>query len=472
MTSATLLALTLVLVPQGSDGNLLATPETLFVDSATAANNQLGNAADGWLKTAGLKDTIPSTHPPQQERPDFSPAVVPWAVPGLVVNGFSTNLNWVASADNIATATADDGQGWAGVVFSISRGTVGLPGSRVAQEVATGDYSADTFQYLFPDSVGAPPASIGQVRRPVDGDEVELVSGSGLGAIQPDITAMDLFVPYLLGSPVVFAELHNEFIGVVFTVSKATLGAAPSQWWNGTIPSAATLLVSLWNAQTRVWSLPAPYVLPSELGLAPGNDVNAVAWDLKRKRMLFSSDDLTQDPIMYFDLLTRNAPLPFLLPDYTPLSAAIGLGPTHWGPVRIDDPDALCAIDPRVDGMGLGVAKVRTIGSAEIYSSMFRSGGGGGGGDLFVTTVSAPSLGAGSGWAVLATAPPRSGIKASMLQQPASRVLALQPFRGRAMSNSWPAPAGLRGASVTTQWQLVDPSGASLGAAASLTMRY
>ena len=89
--------LSLVLVPQGSEGNLLGAPMSIFLDTVTASNNVMGNASDGWLKPAGLLDSKPPNHSPVTDRPDFSPSAVP--DPARVRYGISTVA--VAASDKV-----------------------------------------------------------------------------------------------------------------------------------------------------------------------------------------------------------------------------------------------------------------------------------------------------------------------------------------------------------------------------------
>jgi hypothetical protein len=136
-------------------------------------------------------------------------------------------------------------------------------------------------------------------------------------------------------------------MSIFFTVRSedVTTGNVPTIWFSGTLPSGASILRVDHNPllyPTTGWSCPQLWMSYAQLGLAQGEDIDALAIDLPRQRMLFSTRTATRNPVLfaYFgaDLI--------LVTEYqtatgTPVSTSIGL-------LQNDDVDAICAMDPSV----------------------------------------------------------------------------------------------------------------------------
>jgi hypothetical protein len=75
--------------------------------------------------------------------------------------------------------------------------------------------------------------------------------------------------------------------------------------------------------------------------LDPSDEVDAVAYDDVRKRLLFSTKRPADDPIMFYHVISMFGPVPYM--------ASTMAGDTvsrRAGLLRGDDVDAICALDP------------------------------------------------------------------------------------------------------------------------------
>lgn len=335
------------LAPQ--PGNLAGAPATVFVDSHTAAANGLTTYRP-YYKLAGTHTTAPIDHPSGAvDGPDFYNA--PFIQPGLEIDAFSTNLNWISSTDTgLAWAQEDGGTAWAGIVWSVSRDTLGAPGSTIAHARAGGHHAGDLFSYLYPDSLGVPPSLVDHTMLPVDDMDMRLVGD--LAQPVPSVAAMDLFVPMLIGGPNTFGQIIGQFTGVVFSVTTATAGAINPQWLltpNGPVPSSGALIFYCpWSAGAG-WGRPRPFLLPSRLGIGVGDDVTALAWDAQphHQRLLFAST-ASPDPIMFLSLKSASSqPVTFRIKQtLEPVSKRAGF--EEVGGSVVGTTQALCGLDPRV----------------------------------------------------------------------------------------------------------------------------
>ncbi|MBK8978452.1 MAG: hypothetical protein IPM29_21345 [Planctomycetes bacterium] len=290
--------------------------------------------------------------------PDYSTDVLlQHTMPRPDIDAFSVGLDWVVS-DATGLAVVPPGH-WAALSFSVTRATVGAPpgmapSSVVFTEAGGPDGAAgDLFSFVLPGSV-APPEIIGVTQRAQDATELALAALAG----PADVDAHDVFVGLLWERNPDLAYLLPPALRTpraFFSVSPATVGRVPASWWAGTVPSAATIFCTSWIAGG--WTVPTPFILPSQLGLGSGEDVDAVAVDLTRDRLLFSTATAGRDPILFasgFDTSCAPASRPTLFvapyrtpapsdaPDDPPVSVVIGL-------ITADDVDAICALDPGGD---------------------------------------------------------------------------------------------------------------------------
>ena len=71
-----------------------------------------------------------------------------------------------------------------------------------------------------------------------------------------------------------------------------------------TAPSGATIFHSVWNPSSVSWSCPRPWKTYLALGLAVGDDIDALAVDLRNQRLLLSTTSAVLDPLLfvYYDV--------------------------------------------------------------------------------------------------------------------------------------------------------------------------
>ncbi len=134
---------------------------------------------------------------------------------------------------------------------------------------------------------------------------------------------------------------------VFFSVTAATVPMIPLTWTaSPTLRSGATVFATTWMPLTMTWSTPIVAITPTALGLLATEDLDALALDLIRGMVLFSTDRLLPPPptgvrdAILFSMLGSGVNFIYRLPGGGPISAAVGLG---LGP---DDVDGICSLDP------------------------------------------------------------------------------------------------------------------------------
>ncbi|MEM7204819.1 MAG: hypothetical protein AAF628_31475 [Planctomycetota bacterium] len=439
-----LLTLALSLAPQGPDANLLGAGETVFVDAQTAGINFPSDLKSaGWLKRAGAFDGPPDVHPSEFGTPDFSPGAAPWNLPGVEIDGFSTNLNWIViDANGRASAQGDGGAGWAGIAVSVTRGTEGEAGSTIAAEMDTNDGGATTFQYVFPDSQGLPGGLPGNTLVANDAEDIRLIGGIDA----PEKTAFDLFVPLLYGQSDLSNALRAEFEGVYFSLTSAS---ANSFEHGGIQLSGADIWASYWVGGH--WTTPFVRYSYQALNLQESDEIAGLAWDSERGRLLFSSPD-TPSTLNVVDLTTMTWG-PLHLPDSQgggTVSEAIGLCAAA-PPVRIDDIDAVCAFDPRLPDFTRHIATPHGNDPCGSWGSMFRRPNAGFTGDEFVAMFRPPVTQPQFTWLTLQVA---AGSPPAPLLPPIGTPapLVTLPYTPTLQSHSWPAAPLVSNGYLDAQW--------------------
>ena len=286
-------------------------------------------------KDPGFSMVAPAIPTVVAGRPDFSPAAM---FPGLAVrpelDGMSIGLDWIW-ADAGGRVVIPPPPNWAALTFSISRGSVGAVGSTIAQEVVRPDgAAADLFSYFFPAPV-LPPTLRDKTLLMQDSREMRLWDGVHKG----NIDAHDLFMTLYDLDPALAALLPaNPWF--YFTVSSASIGAVPLAWWAGTTPSGASILRMQWIG--GVWTVPKVWIRYDQLGLVAENDVDALAVDEAHGMMLFSTNQVAPDEIMFANLnadAIATAVYRYPGTPEVPVSVKVGV-------VAGDDIDAICALDP------------------------------------------------------------------------------------------------------------------------------
>ena len=314
------------------------------------------------------------------------------------IDAMSIGEDWIL-ADDVTGRVAVPSNRWGGLVFSVTPGTAGRPGSVIAEERrASGGAAADLFSWVLPGSA-LPTGLVGRTARAQDSSEIDL------GSRPPDVDALDLFAP-VWGQASGMRSTLIDPPQVFFSVSHATLDRVPAAWWANQPRSAATILTSTWSRRLQRWSCPQPWMSFRELRLQQSEDLDALAVDLRNQRLLFSTKSSTRDPILFLYYGTDSGvAVPLTDPTGVPVSTVIGL-------TEDDDIDAICAMDPSLRGsqtgpnsslfaMGTPLPKMFGFPAAELQSSAFR-GFDGVDEDICSFMSGWPSTGQGAGQALFA----------------------------------------------------------------------
>lgn len=308
-----------------------------------------------YLIPAGLDGTPPAEWPAGSlppDRPDFDMRDVfrgcgvscaPLA--NLEVDAISMGEDWVL-ADCNGQVDVPAGR-WAAVLFSLTRSSQGRPGSTVSREAAAGLQQSSVFSYVLPGSA-LPPELVDATERAQEASEMGLSS-------RADLTALDMFIPfYTLDDRVANPSNHPTpgmmppTASVFFSLTSASAAQAPACWFTQGGPSGATILRSNWDARSRTWSCPQPWMTYRDLELEQREDIDALAIDLDNQHMLLSTDIsiVSRNPILYSSWdpacqLPDAATTVYITPTGDDVSEAIGL-------TGADDVDAICAMDPSI----------------------------------------------------------------------------------------------------------------------------
>ncbi|MEM7202539.1 MAG: hypothetical protein AAF628_19885 [Planctomycetota bacterium] len=332
---------------QESAGPFVGVPAVSTVrGSATLANDQV------YVRGSGIGSTPPSRWPTStmpSSRPSFDLSRVLRGcsgVAGLEIDALSMGDDWVlADCSGAAVVT---GVRWAAITFSVTRSTVGASGS-VAREAAVGSPAGDIFSWVLPGSSIVPPSMIGVTQRAMDAAEMGLDSTS-------DVTSFDMFIPYYLlddrianaSSDPVLPGMMPATPTVFFSLTSASAALAPPAWFGGLAPSGATILMMRWVSPTVGWSCPRAWRTFSQLSLRNTDDIDALAVDLERQHMLFSTDISInpRPPLLFYAFggcpRPSAAPGPYVCPG-TGEQVVVKIGLATG-----DDIDAICAMDPTI----------------------------------------------------------------------------------------------------------------------------
>lgn len=277
---------------------------------------------------------------------------------------------------------------WAVMSFSLRNGAIGAPGPeglRIRQEAALGSIGAALFSFVQQGDT-LPPEQVGRVERSHSRQEL------GLSAAGADIDSID--VPTVLGAEQttwagtdpLFAPLNPLPHAIYFTVSHATRGAVPASWWGSppSLPSGATILVIRRTSQSAQWTTPTVWKTYAELGLGQDEDIDGLAIDRARSRVLFSCTGTARNQFLVLNGISLVMPVPQIArkADGTPVSQATGIG-------QNDDVDAICTLDPTIGSQGgpppagedfgssCGSPRFGLLGVPSVHASAFRRFAGG-----------------------------------------------------------------------------------------------
>lgn len=318
-----------------SRGPVLAMPSGFSIDPATTL---LGGSADRLeLDDSGIDGALPPRRVPGGAIPDWDTFLGGAAVD---VDAMSLGLDWIVS-NPLGEAVVGPMQ-WAGLTYSVSRATIGAPGTVIAREAATANGAAgDVFGYIIPGSAFTP-ALVGLPFRSKDSSEIADFTPS-----VPNIDAHDLFISLIYQeNPALAALLPPPTL--YFSVTDATVAAIPAAWL--TVPlsaSGATVFATTWLPASGAWTPPVVAFPPAALGLDPTEDLDAFAYDPIRATALLSTDPLLPPPLgpprnpVLWTALGSGVNSPYVLPaGGGDISDELGLG------IGTDDIDGICSLDP------------------------------------------------------------------------------------------------------------------------------
>jgi hypothetical protein len=324
-------------VDDASEGPLVGLPHALSVDGGTPGPNGALTRSALYVHRIGFTATAPAELVPSGAQPDYrTSAILQGIAPAPDVDAFSAGLDWVLS-DGDGVVAVPPGH-WGALTLSVSRSTVGVAGGVVAHEVARPDGAAgDVFSYVLPGST-FPPELVDRTMRAQDSTEISI----GHPVADPDLDAHDIMTALLwIENPAIAVLLPAEqaIPRAYFSVTSGTVGLVPLAWWGGSAPSGATVLTSRWDATARTWSVPAPFLTHADLGLAAGEELDALAVDIVRHEMLFSTKSPLLDQVLWASFATDAVAVRVYRTPHEPVSMRLTL-------LRTDDVDAICALDP------------------------------------------------------------------------------------------------------------------------------
>jgi hypothetical protein len=386
-----------------SAGALVGTPATVLVGPGTASStigmlsgSELYRKAVGFVGFPVPGPAVDAPGDPVFTTTEmFGGGVAP---PAFEVDALSLGLDvvpskmpdlGVAEVDFMATG------GWGTLLYSVSPGTQGTPGSLIAQEQAgAGGAAADLFSLMLPGSA-IPPVLADcypddEPQRALDALEMELLGG--------DITSADVTMQlYQLGSPVKPAETSPV---VYFSVAHDSVfppGGGPSlvppEWFDCGFPSGATVLRTRWivspaDPMGGFWTQPRVHLSYDHLGLGLHDDIDALAVDAERSMLLFS---IRRTPMTTLDQQLQVAGWPVDATTCADMNGAVKVGiytvpstdadgavpvATHLGIGPVGEVDSVCVIDPATQtsvlAAAFGTPAIKVPGTKQLACGVYR----------------------------------------------------------------------------------------------------
>lgn len=445
-----------------SGGVLAGAPVAVLVEGGVAA----GGDAETRVHRNGFSLAPTVVLPTAPSAPDLRQVFTNLgANPGIRVDDLSTGRDDVLFLGNGVMQVPPSS--WGVLSFSLRNGATGAPGSRIAQQAVEGDLGAALFNWVLPGSA-VPPQWISRTERSHSRAELGLAGPTAL-----EVDGLD--VPLLLGlEQQGLTQLEPGFQALIeipqaiyFTVSHGTRHLVPASWWlyagQTTLSSGATVLRVLKSSQFGPWTAPQVFLPYGLLGLARDEDIDALAYDEVRQKLLFSVVGTARDQFLIHDVAT-DAPghVDAKMPD------GVDKVSDHVGKAQSDDVDAVCTLDPQIRSVGspppqgddfgssCGSPRAGLLGVPSVSASAFRRYAGGQ--TLYDTWLIGwpPSTGPGPGYAVLFVtigADPTLHLVGSVqLRDP----LAAVPGDPRHQELVIPPVLALTGFDLTFRWAAVD----------------
>jgi len=243
--------------------------------------------------------------------------------------------------------TPPTGSQWLSINITVSPTTVGAKGVILAEQGAPDGAGADVFSYISAKS-NLSVRLAGQVFRSLDGTDLGLAPASA----DADLGSLDAQLPqYFLDDAFVTSRLRPDPF-VFFSVTDATKGAVPAGWWvdasGMSVPrSGAAIFITQWSMGG--WSTPLVWCRPRDLGLTPGDDIDALAIDgtyAPKAHILFSTTPGSPTPmssqLMFVARTTADFTTPVAYVEFGMPVAEDGAGTgTGVAGVCVEDPGPL-----------------------------------------------------------------------------------------------------------------------------------
>lgn len=376
-----------------SKGLMLGAPMTVLVGPGTISPSGPLDSARLHGKPVGYEPYAPDALPSLPTGPVFTAAALfgdGVSPPAFEVNAISLGLDPVPAstpAGGISLVTLAGPDDWGMLSFSVTRSSLGAPGSLLAYERSQpGGAAADLFTYILPGSDLPAGLSdcypIDQTHRSLDALEMDLSDGTSLG----DLRGLDFFMglyesgeplqSLLPGHPRVFFSIEHDGIfppgGAVSLVDPAWFGGPANM-------SSATILVTTWNPGTLSWNPPVVFLSYAQLGLDIEDDIDALSVDFVECKALFSIRrtpvSTLGDQLQIVDWCVEG---PGVNVGTWSCNDGSGTEPVanRLGMAADDDIDGTCTEDPGVQGLILPVAYGVPVGKVKnkktIAASMFR----------------------------------------------------------------------------------------------------
>ncbi len=386
-----------------SRGPLSGAAVVVALDGGVFGTDAVARAHRNGMQSGALQPLPPGT-------PNLATILAGTAPAGLDVDDWSLGRDDVMF--NAAGVAAVPASSWAVLSFSLRHAaTGGVAGSRIAQEAALGSLGSALFSWTYFGSA-LPSQLVDRTERSHSRQELGLPSTSTADVDAIDFPAMlGRDQQNLIGEEPGWVALDPYPRAIYFTVSHATRGLVPPAWWGGvgpTLPSGATILCVSKASASAPWTQPTVWKHWFELGLLQNDDIDGLAVDIARSRVLFSCAGFTQvDQFMVVDLSTDGAPQP--QPATKPGGQRVS---TSVGAAGNDDVDAICTLDPQIGSSGnppggvddfgssCGTPRPGLLGVPSVHGAAYRRFEGG---RFFDATIVGwpPVLGAGPGYAAL-----------------------------------------------------------------------
>ncbi len=458
---------------QCSEGPFVGAP---FAMSFAEGGGGVFASHQSYHKGLGFLAVAPSTWTGPAGMPHFDFALAVqgcsgWLSPLPDIDAMSVGKDWILADDATGRAVVPQDR-WGSLTFSVTRGTLGRPGTALRTESSSrrDAVGGDLFSYILPGSA-MPGSLVGVAERVHDSREIDS------GAIAQELDALDHFAHLFTSEPFVQTAMGTN-LQWFFSLSNAHLGRVHPFVWNGTTPSGATIFQMTWQPSTSTWSCPQIWKTYAELGLNATEDLDALAVDLERQRILFSTKSAARDPILFLYYGTDMAvPVPYANAQGQPVSGDIGL-------IDDDDVDAVCAIDPSVRASTAGLSpyaffmgtprpkQFLFLPPADLSSSAFRETVAGPANSSYRSFV--------KGWPATGVGPGVAALFWSLADQPGTlvpfTVLARHPLSaicGDPISAQIPVPdlPASRGVQVDLRWFVADQALVSIHEAFPIQVR-